>query len=226
MTTVVVVAGGDPVAPATRRLLPADAPVVAADSGLDVAAGLGLDVTLVVGDLDSVSPARLRAARERGATIEEHPAAKDATDLALALDAAVRMGPDRVVVVGGHGGRLDHFLGNVLLLAAPEYARIRIEAHMGDAHLHVVRDHCELTGEPGELVSLLPVHGTAHRVVTDGLLYPLTGEDLPPGSTRGVSNEFARPDARVVIAAGVLLAVQPGVLGTHLPPTDPGEPTP
>ena len=46
-------------------------------------------------------------------------------------------------------------------------------------------------GEPGELVSLLAVNGPAEGVTTEGLAYPLRGETLEPGSTRGVSNVFA-----------------------------------
>jgi thiamine pyrophosphokinase len=65
-------------------------------------------------------------------------------------------------------------------------------------------------------VSLLPAHGIARGVRTDGLLYPLNDEDLPPGTTRGVSNELVGTDAMVRVRDGVLLAVQPGEAGTHL----------
>jgi thiamine pyrophosphokinase len=47
-------------------------------------------------------------------------------------------------------------------------------------------------------------------VATGGLLYPLVGEDLPAGTTRGVSNVFTGAEAAVSLSAGVLLAVQPG----------------
>lgn len=214
--TIVAVAGGDPVPSHVARALPADAMVIAADSGLTVATALGLTVDLVVGDLDSVEPRALARARAAGVEVEQHPADKDRTDLALAMDAAITRGADRIVVVGGHGGRLDHGLANALLLAAPAYADVDVVAHMGDATIRVVRTAATVSGTPGELVSLLPVHGPAHGVTTDGLLYPLRGEDLPIGSSRGVSNEFARPEARVQVESGVLLAVQPGVLGTHL----------
>ena len=81
-------------------------------------------------------------------------------------------------------------------------------------------------GGPGRVhplpTRLLPVHGPALGVVTGGLLYPLAGEDLQPGSTRGVSNELAATHAVVRIGSGVLLAVQPGQSGTHyLPRTTP-----
>ena len=213
---VVAVAGGDPVPSHVAASLPRDAHVIAADSGLHVALALGMTVDLVVGDLDSVDPRTLATARESGVEVREHPAAKNQTDLALAMDAAVDHGAERLVVVGGHGGRLDHLLANALLLAAPAYAGLDVVGRMGDATVHVVRSAVELSGTPGELVSLLPVHGPARAVTTDGLLYPLVGEDLPIGSSRGVSNEYARPDARVTVQAGVLLAVQPGALGTHL----------
>lgn len=216
MRTAVVVAGGDPVPTHVAADLPGDARVIAADSGLHAALALGLAVDLVVGDLDSVDPRALAMARDAGAEVREHPAAKDQTDLALALEAAIAGGATRVVVVGGHGGRLDHLLGNCLLLAAPSYAGVDVVARMGDATAHVVRSSTDLHGRPGELVSLLPVHGPARGVRTTGLLYPLHGEDLPVGSTRGVSNELARPEARVELDDGVLLAVQPGALGTHL----------
>ena len=83
----------------------------------------------------------------------------------------------------------------------------------------------ELSGRPGELVTLLAVHGAAHGVTTDGLLYPLHAETLHPGSTRGVSNEMTSTAATVEVAAGVVLAVLPGELGTHhlLPPNPTGD---
>jgi thiamine pyrophosphokinase len=59
------------------------------------------------------------------------------------------------------------------------------------------------------VISLLALHGPARGVVTDGLLYSLSGETLAPGSTRGMSNEFASPEAHIAVETGVLLAVRP-----------------
>lgn len=213
---VVAVAGGDPVPPHVAARLPADAFVIAADSGLGVATALGVDVDLVVGDLDSVDLTALERARAAGVEVREFPADKDRTDLALALDAGVEAGADRIVVVGGHGGRLDHLLANALLLASPEYAGVDVVAHMGEATIHVVRHGTTLAGSPGELVTLLPVHGPAHGVTTEGLLYPLDDEPLTAGSSRGVSNELAVQEATVRVRDGVLLVIQPGALGVHL----------
>src|SRR5688572_21924099 len=105
-TTVVVLAGGD--GPDPGLVVPAADLVVAADSGAEQAAPLGLDVDLLVGDLDSIAPGTLAALEASGTRIERHPRDKDATDLELALAVAVGHRARRIVVVGGHGGRLDH----------------------------------------------------------------------------------------------------------------------
>ena len=217
--TVVIVAGGGPPAEVAaghlRGLAAEGAVVIAADSGLEHARALGLGVSEVVGDMDSVDPETLVAAEEAGAGIERHPAAKDATDLDLALNAALARRPRRIVVVTGAGDRLDHTLAVALQLAALGTAGVAVEAWIGPAHLSVIRDTTGLEGEPGDLVSLLPLHGPASGVVTEGLVYPLRDEDLPAGSTRGVSNELAAPEATVRLRSGVLVAVQPGRAGTH-----------
>ncbi|MET0727722.1 MAG: thiamine diphosphokinase [Acidimicrobiales bacterium] len=213
--TIIVVTGGDPVDRAVLGSLPTSAVVIAADSGIGHAQSLGLAIDVAVGDFDSVDPADLARAEQAGALIERHPEAKDATDLELALDVALTRQPERVIVVGGGGGRLDHLLANAVLLASPAYAAVGLVAHMGPATVTVVRREAALSGPPGDVVSLLAVHGAARRVTATGLLYPLHGEDLLPGSTRGVSNELVAAPAVVRLDDGVLLAVQPGHIGTH-----------
>jgi len=208
-TCAVVFAGGDPPPPHALDDLPPDVRVVAADSGLAHAFAAGLHVDLLVGDLDSVEPRAVLAALDAGTEVQRHPSDKDATDLELALEAARSRGAGSVVVVGGHGGRLDHLLANALLLASPRFAELRVDARMGDAHVTVIRDRAELSGAPGTLCSLLPVGGAAIGVETEGLRFPLHHETLDPASTRGISNEFVATVATVSVAAGVLLAVVP-----------------
>ena len=207
MQTVIVVAGGG--GPAVPWLA-AGSTVIAADRGVDRALALGLRVDLAIGDFDSVTPEGLAAAEADGARVERHPAAKDATDLELALDAAIALEPARIVVIGSGGGRLDHLLGVVLLLGHERYGSAQLEAYLGDSHLHFVRGTCTLVGTPGDLVSLVPLHGPCDGVRTEGLVYPLLGESLPAGTTRGISNVFAAGEARVTLEGGCLLAVQPG----------------
>jgi thiamine pyrophosphokinase len=210
----VVLAGGElPPVTALQSVFTDGAPlVIAADSGVDHAVALGIRVDVVVGDLDSASPAALDAARAAGAVVETHPVAKDATDLELAIAAARARGARRVTVVGGGGGRHDHLLANALVLAAVEFADLDLDGLVGTARITVVRVRATVAGRPGDLCSLIPAGGPAVGVRTTGLRYPLHGEDLLPGSTRGISNELLGDHATVELAAGVLLVVQPNAL--------------
>jgi thiamine pyrophosphokinase len=213
VTVALVFSGGDPVDRSVTDALPADALVIAADSGIDHALAAGRSVDVAVGDFDSVSAEGLAAVRAAGATIHEHPADKDASDLELALDVAMAEGVGHVVVVGGHGGRIDHFLVNAMLLVSERHRGMQIEAWLGATRAFVLRppDPLVLVGAPGDTVTLLAVRAAAMGVTTSGLRYPLAGEALSPGSTRGLSNELVGTEATIALTHGCLLVIQPGV---------------
>ena len=207
--TAIVVCAGGPV----RAVLPAYDPaaiVIAADAGVHEAERLGLHVDLLVGDLDSADPAAVERVEATGGRVERHPADKDASDLELALVAAAVADARQVLVLGGDGGRLDHLLGNAFLFASSRFADLRIDAVLGAARIHVVRDQRTMEGTPGELISLFAAGGPARGLVTDGLRWRLDGDDLVPGSTRGLSNEFVESTATVHVGEGVVLVVRPG----------------
>jgi thiamine pyrophosphokinase len=230
--TVVVVTGGEaPERDVATRLLaavPDGAVVVAADSGVEHALALGLVVDHAIGDFDSVDPAVLASVEAGGAAVQRHPEDKDATDLELALDLAEHIGARRVLVLGGHGGRLDHFLANVAVLAAPRYANLVVDAVMGSAVVHVARPWAPsvVRGVPGDIVTLLPVHGPAEGVVTDGLAFALDRYTLVEGTTRGVSNALLGERAEIRLTAGCLLVVHPGPDGAAAPGRPPHSPPP
>ncbi|HEY4376017.1 MAG TPA: thiamine diphosphokinase, partial [Acidimicrobiales bacterium] len=194
--TVVVVTGGpldaavsDPRLDVERL---AGAVVIAADSGVDRARAAGWPVHRVVGDLDSATPDGLAWARAGGAVVEAHEPDKDATDLELAVDAALALAPDRLLVVGSNGGRLDLQLADLLLLAGPALADIEVTAWFGPATVTVVRPGRprRLAGGELDLVSLLPIHGPATGVQTTGLHWALRDATLVSGTTRGASNQL------------------------------------
>lgn len=206
MSTVVVLSGGEPLSSGLAGEIPDGAYLIAADSGLDTALSWGLDVDLVVGDLDSVGSDALAATT---AAIERHSPDKDATDLDLALEAALRLDPERVIVIGGQGGRFDHLLGTVMLLTSDRWAGVDLEWVAARARVRVVRGGVTLHGARGSLLTLLAVHEEARGVSTTGLRWNLDDATLTPGSTHGVSNVFTAPVATVRLASGVLLAIQP-----------------
>ena len=225
---VVVLAGGDPL-PASLLADVAEAIdhaslTVAADAGLHHAHRADREVDVLIGDLDSVDPEALEQARRAGTDVRSYPVDKDATDLALALDlvlertagagagagAGARAGAERpdVLVIGGHGGRTDHLVANLLLLAAERLAPQRMQVWWGPDMLHFVRDSVWLTGAVGSNVSLLALHGAAEGVRTTGLRFPLDDAVLAAGSSLGMSNRMSAPDATVAVRSGVLAVLQ------------------
>jgi thiamine pyrophosphokinase len=183
--------------------------LIGADGGAARALAWGLVPHLVIGDMDSL-PGEARAALEaRGSQFVVHPRAKDATDLELALTYATQQGAREIVVLGALGGRLDHTLANVLLLALPQLdgVVVRVVSDGGEALLVRGGGEATLEGGPGDLVSLLPLGGDAHGVTASGLAWPLEGDTLRFGFSRGVSNEMTAPMARIAVQDGYLLVV-------------------
>ena len=208
----VVIGGGPLRAPSDATSRRFDI-VVAADSGLDVARAAGLRPTHLVGDLDSISTAGSEWAAANGVPIEEHPADKDATDTALALTDARRLGAGEIVLFGGVGiDRFDHLLGTVAALGDPGLAEVgTLTAHLGASTLHVLHPGREVRLElaVGAVFSLLALHGDCTGVDVRGARWPLADADLPAGSTRGISNAAVEPTVTVATRTGVLTVVVP-----------------
>ncbi len=158
--------------------------------------------------MDSLAEADLARLSAQGVAVQRYPAAKDETDLELALRYAVDRAADRIDVIGALGDRLDQTLANVFLLTLPELAgrEIRLVAGRQTARVLAAGTHV-LAGEPGDTLSLIPLGGDALGVATDGLVYPLHTETLRLGPARGVSNVFSTGRATVRFEAGLLLAV-------------------
>ena len=209
---VVVVAGGD-ADPRDADLLRDAELVIAADGGAAFLESVGRLPDLLVGDLDSADVATVERLVAAGVAVERHSAAKDATDAELAIDRAVAAGARRITVIGALAGeRLDHELANLLLLTDPEWneelADLRLVRGATLARAVHGPGSIALEGEVGDTVSLLPVGGDALGVRTEGVLFPLAGEALRFGRSRGVSNEVAAQPASVSLEDGVLLVIE------------------
>jgi thiamine pyrophosphokinase len=181
--------------------------------------------TLVVGDADSLAPADLARLRESGVPIELSPAAKDASDLELALLAAIERGATRLTILGALGGkRLDHALANVGLLAHPALevrAAALLDATSRVTLLRAPADGSAarrpLPGRVGDLVTLLPLGEGVDGVTTHGLAYPLRDEPLFVGPARGLSNVRTAADAAVSLRRGLLLIIETAAPGGSCP---------
>jgi thiamine pyrophosphokinase len=181
--------------------------VLCADGGTRHARMLGMWPDVVIGDLDSLSQGEREMLEAHGVQIAVHPRAKDETDLELALLYAAGQGARRITVLGVRGGRLDHELGNLMLLAHPDLREIDVRFRAGSQEAVLVAREKVLSGSPGDLLSLLPIGGDAHGITTCGLEYVLEDETLYLGRTRGISNVFNDSSATIRVRSGLLLAL-------------------
>jgi len=184
--------------------------VIGVDGGTQYLLSIGLQPHIIIGDMDSLPQTKLRQFEAQGATIIRHPPEKDETDFELALSYATQHGCDSILVFGAIGGQVDQMLANIFLpIQYMDKASICL-IH-GTEELFFISDNASIKGKTGDILSLIPIAGTVSGVKTTGLRYPLNGEDLLFGKTRGVSNEMLANEARVSIVSGILLCI-------HTPP--------
>ncbi len=201
---IVVTGGRIPSRDALRRLLDPPYLVVAADSGVDNAARLGLSPDFALGDFDSIENVDLLSAlpSER---VFRYSRDKELTDTELALALLDKHDIITRVVVGGGGGRIDHLLALTSLFHRPSAPSLWI------THNAILRrldgEHTFEIGE-GRLVSFFPLGGGPCTMKSSGLKWPLDNLTWYPGDV-GLSNETTGPTLSISVDSGALLMVQP-----------------
>jgi thiamine pyrophosphokinase len=195
------------IAPYLEHISAADL-LIAADGGALPLLRAGIMPQVAIGDMDSIGAAGLAELEAHEVVLRRFPREKDETDLELALLYAAAAGATAIDILGALGGRWDHTLANVALLALPELRERRAQLLADGQTLFLVRDSAVLEGQAGDTVSLLPLAGAAHGVTTQGLRYPLDDATLSYERARGVSNVLLDPPGHVSLREGLLLVVQ------------------
>ncbi|MDF1520330.1 MAG: thiamine diphosphokinase [Brevefilum sp.] len=181
--------------------------LIAVDGGLNHMIPLNLEPDLIIGDLDSIDEATLQPYREKKTKIQKFPTDKDQNDLELAIQAALEMNPKTIWIVAALGNRIDQTLANIFLLTRDELRCIDTHLVDGKRDVFLIREQALLSGEPGQLISLVPINGSAEGITTKGLKYPLNNETLYPDQTRGISNRLTGTDATITVEKGSLLCI-------------------
>jgi thiamine pyrophosphokinase len=190
-----------------KALIEPDDLLIAVDGGARHCQALELTPTVIIGDLDSLTAEEVKAWEDAGVEIIRHNTDKDETDLELALLYARQQEVKEVVVLGGLGRRWDQTLANLMLPANEKLLGFRIAYWEFGEWLYYVDSEIEIQGEAGRKVSLIPVGGDANGVTTQGLRWPLNGETLDFGASRGVSNLMTGDKAKITLDGGMLLVV-------------------
>ena len=201
--------GGDPPHPNVRLRLPADAFVIAADSGYTHAIAMGFVPNELVGDMDSITAVDLTDARDSNILISQFPTDKNLTDTELAIASAMVRKSTHITVVSGGGDRFDHVLGMVHSLASCALA-VDTTLLIGTARVSYATYTKEfrINTQPGNTISLIPIGG-ASTVTTTGLQWELDHDTLQSFSSRGVSNIATGESVSISVTDGSLAVIEP-----------------
>ena len=206
MKRILIFANGElPALEEARRILLPDDFIICADGGTRHALALGLTPNVIIGDMDSL-PDSFQASTFTGEFIQVS-ADKNETDLELAIDHALNLSSEEIIIIAALGGRLDQTLGNISLMTYSRLSAFDIRLNDGVEEIFFCRDQVKVKGGSDDIVSLIPWGGEVHGVETENLKWPLKNEILYPYKTRGISNEMLGEEASVKIKSGLLLVV-------------------
>ena len=190
-----------------KELITEKSYLIAVDGGLRHLLALKLPPDLLIGDLDSVSPEQVDLLNRQGVEIARFPVKKDETDLELALLEAIRRGYREIFLVGALGGRIDQTLANLFLLLLPEINAAKVVVIGDHQELFIIKGQAQISGQPGDIVSLIPLDGQVEGVTICGMEYPLSNATLYREHSRGISNVMNSTMASVTLSKGYLLCV-------------------
>jgi thiamine pyrophosphokinase len=201
--------GGDPPHPNVRLRLPADAFVIAADSGYTHAIAMGFVPNELVGDMDSITAVDLSDARDSNILVSQFPTDKNLTDTELAIASAIVRKSTRITVVSGGGDRFDHVLAMVHSLASCALA-VDTTLLIGTARVSYATYTKEfrINTQPGNTISLIPIGGAA-TVTTTGLQWELDNDTLQSFASRGVSNIATGDSVSISVTDGSIAVIEP-----------------
>ncbi|MEA3470658.1 MAG: thiamine diphosphokinase [Thermodesulfobacteriota bacterium] len=164
--------------------------------------------TVIVGDMDSVGEDILRYFKESGSEIVRYPKRKDETDTWLALEHALNMKPDEIIILGALGGRIDHALANIFLLVMAAEKGVKTKIVDETSELFVVKDTATIDGNVGDTVSLFPLSSSVSGINLKGFEYSLSDGVMEIGTPYGISNRLTEEEGVISVESGYLLVVR------------------
>lgn len=178
--------------------------VIAADAGFAALEQRGMQIDIVIGDFDTLS------------FVPNHPNAivlnreKDTTDMWSAVREGVKKGYERFHIYCGTGGRIDHTIANMQLLAELSQSGKRGFLFGKDYIITAVTNGMlELPALASGFVSVFSHSDRAEGVCIEGLKYELQEALLTNSFPLGVSNEFIGQKGKISVANGTLWIVFP-----------------
>ncbi len=176
--------------------------VIAADGGYRYLQSANITPDIIIGDFDSLGETPCE-----DNVIKLNPV-KDITDMNAAVDIGIEKGFDEFIIYGATGGRLDHSLANIQLVASLSKRGIKAFLKNGETVITAVTDGkiCFDLFQKG-YISVFAHTDICENVCIKGLKYSLEKTELKNDFALGVSNEFIGSESSVSVGKGTLIIV-------------------
>lgn len=202
------------------------ASIIAADGGYRHLDSRGIVPNIVIGDFDSLgyvpkdekkasiqTKEDVDAGNIQSMRVMQYPTDKDKTDLELAIDEAIRMKPQILMIFGALGKRLDQTLSTIQMLC-----------HIADHRVGVFcvgnKESCAVVNGPSEFGLGIPNDEDIDKTISvfslsdvsliehsQGLKWPYVNTALTSSMSLGVSNQIVSQQMKIKVKSGKILLV-------------------
>ncbi|WP_409305378.1 thiamine diphosphokinase [Peribacillus sp. SCS-155] len=186
---------------------------VGVDRGVHTLLKFGIVPMAAFGDFDSVSESELIEIQKKLQKLHIFPSEKNETDLEIAFNWALTQKPRTINIYGATGGRIDHLMGNIQLLAANDFLEReeRPEVYIIDNKNKLTvlpPGSYDVKQEPGmKYISFVPVTEEVKGLTLTGFKYPLENSHIKRGSTLCISNELISDYGNFSYSDGILMVI-------------------
>lgn len=183
--------------------------IICADGGANHTYNMEITPDYIIGDLDSVDEKLVSYYKNTGVKFEKFPAKKDETDTELCIYLARDLKATRIDFIAALGGRIDHTITNINLLYYLKEMDIipRIISEKEEIYI-AVNEEITISGNVGDIVSVIAINGDADGVTLKNLEYPLDNYYMKYGVPIGMSNVMLSNECKVKVKKGNLIIIK------------------
>ena len=179
---------------------------IGADLGYQKALELGIEPTILVGDLDSLGHFPVT---QSNITLIRHPVEKDLSDTHLALEEGIKLGYNTFHVYGALGGkRLSHSLSNIQTLVSMKNKNVHVTLMGENETVSLLKNESLTLNLPKNTsFSVFSLSDTSLGVSITGSKYTLSNTTLSNDYPLGLSNESTEKETTISVKDGCLLLI-------------------
>ena len=175
--------------------------IIAADGGCVYLERAGIVPDIIIGDFDS-----LGYVPEGNEVVKLNPV-KDITDMDAAVNEGIKRGYIEFHLYGACGGRVDHTLANIQLVASLSQRGIKAYIHADSIITAVTNGEITFDADYKGYISVFSHSDKCIGVTIEGLKYTLDNAELSNSFPLGVSNEFMGVESKIIIKNGTIVII-------------------